>query len=159
VTGNHEYYWDAPAWCAEVERCGMKVLNNANELVRHGDATLAVGGVTDYRASRHDESQASDPHKAIVGAEDADFKLLLAHQPKSVYEAARAGFDLQLSGHTHGGQFWPWNLVVGLAHPFTAGLDVFESMKIYVSRGTGYWGPPMRLGAPSEITLLTLKRV
>ncbi|MGM0555810.1 MAG: metallophosphoesterase [Myxococcota bacterium] len=159
VTGNHEYYWDAPAWCDEVERCGMKVLNNANELVRHGGATLAVGGVTDYRAARHDEAQASDPHRAIEGAEDADFKLLLAHQPKSIYEAAKAGFDLQLSGHTHGGQFWPWNLVVGLAHPFTAGLDVFESMMIYVSRGTGYWGPPMRLGAPSEITLLTLKRV
>lgn len=157
VTGNHEYYWDAPAWCDEIERCGMRVLNNAHEFIQHGSAKLAVGGVTDYRTGSREEGQASDPHKAIDGAEDADFKLLLAHQPKSVHEASKAGFDLQLSGHTHGGQFWPWNLVVGLAHPFTAGLHAYEQMQIYVSRGSGYWGPPMRLGAPSEITLLTLR--
>lgn len=159
VTGNHEYYWDAHGWCDEFARCGAHVLLNRHRRISHGAASVAVGGVTDYRAERHDESHATDPHAAMRGAEDADFKLLLAHQPRSVHEAARAGFDLQLSGHTHGGQFWPWNLVVGLAHPFTAGLDTYESMQIYVSRGTGYWGPPMRLGAPSEITSLTLKAV
>jgi predicted MPP superfamily phosphohydrolase len=158
VTGNHEYYWDGPAWCDEVERCGMHVLNNAHRVVDVGNARLVVGGVTDYRAGARVEGHASDPHRAIEGAPEADFRLLLAHQPKSVWEAAKAGFDLQLSGHTHGGQFWPWSLFVGLAHPFFRGLNDYEDMKIYVSSGTGYWGPPMRLGVPSEITQLTLRR-
>jgi uncharacterized protein len=159
VTGNHEYYWDGPAWCDEVERHGVSVLVNAHRVVDVGSARLLVGGVTDFRAGRDVDGHSSDPHRAIEGAPACDFKLLLAHQPKSVWEAAEAGFDLQLSGHTHGGQFWPWNLVVGLAHPFSRGLHDYEQMKIYVSCGTGYWGPPMRLGVPSEIGVLTLRRV
>lgn len=159
VTGNHEYYWDGPAWCEEVARHGLDVLVNAHRVVEVGQARLLVGGVTDFRAGRDIDGHASDPHRAIEGAPDCDFKLLLAHQPKSVWQAAEAGFDLQLSGHTHGGQFWPWNLVVGLAHPFSRGLHDYEDMKIYVSCGTGYWGPPMRLGVPSEIGLLTLRSV
>jgi predicted MPP superfamily phosphohydrolase len=99
----------------------------------------------------------SDPKKALAGAPAADVKILLAHQPKSAFAAAKAGFDLQLSGHTHGGQFFPWNLVVPLVQPFVAGLHNLEAMKIYVSRGTGYWGPPLRLGSPSEITLVRLR--
>lgn len=158
VPGNHEYYWDGPAWCAEVERCGMHALINSHRVVEVGNARLVVGGVTDYRAGARVDGHETDPHKALEGAPEADFRLLLAHQPKSVWEAAEAGFDLQLSGHTHGGQFWPWSLFVGLAHPFTRGLNDYEGMKIYVSRGTGYWGPPIRLGVPSEITLLTLRR-
>lgn len=158
VPGNHEYYWDGPAWCDEVERCGMQPLINAHRVVEVGGARLVVGGVTDYRAGARVDGHETDPHKALEGAPEADFRLLLAHQPKSVWEAAKAGFDLQLSGHTHGGQFWPWSLFVGLAHPFTRGLNDYEDMKIYVSRGTGYWGPPLRLGVPSEITLLTLRR-
>lgn len=158
VTGNHEYYWDAPGWCDEVARCGLHVLNNAHRVVEVGAARLLVGGVTDYRAGSRIDGHDSDPHRAIEGAPEVDFSLLLAHQPKSVWKAAEAGFDLQLSGHTHGGQFWPWNLVVGLAHPFTRGLHDYESMKIYVSCGSGYWGPPMRLGAPAEIALLTLRK-
>jgi predicted MPP superfamily phosphohydrolase len=158
VTGNHEYYWDANAWCDEVERCGVHVLNNTHRVVEVDGAPLVVGGVTDYRAGSRLDGHASDPHLAIQGAPPEAFRLLLAHQPKSVWEAAEAGFDLQLSGHTHGGQFWPWSLFVGLAHPFYVGLNDYEDMKIYVNRGTGYWGPPMRLGVPSEITLLTLRR-
>jgi hypothetical protein len=158
VPGNHEYYWDGPAWCDEVERCGMQPLINSHRVVEVDGARLLVGGVTDYRAGARVDGHTSDPHKALEGAPEADFRLLLAHQPKSVWEAAKAGFDLQLSGHTHGGQFWPWSLFVGLAHPFTRGLNDYEDMKIYVSRGTGYWGPPLRLGVPSEITLLTLRR-
>lgn len=158
VPGNHEYYWDGPAWCAEAERCGLHVLVNAHHLVDVDGARLVVGGVTDYRAGSRVEGHESDPHRALEGAPEADFRLLLAHQPKSVWEAEKAGFDLQLSGHTHGGQFWPWSLFVGMAHPFTRGLNDYESMKIYVNRGTGYWGPPLRLGVPSEITLLTLRR-
>jgi predicted MPP superfamily phosphohydrolase len=87
---------------------------------------------------------------------DAGVRLLLAHQPRSAFAAARAGFDLQLSGHTHGGQFFPWNFVVRLFHPFTTGLHRIDRLWIYISRGTGYWGPPQRLGAPSEITYLRL---
>jgi len=82
--------------------------------------------------------------------------VLLAHQPRSAPAAASAGFDLQISGHTHGGQFWPWNLFVPLQQPFTAGLNRLQSLWVYTSRGTGYWGPPKRFGAPSEITLLRL---
>ena len=92
--------------------------------------------------------------KAKAGAPPHDLSLLLAHQPRSIYGAAEAGFDLQLSGHTHGGQFYPWNLFVPLQQPYTAGLDQAGPMWIYTSRGTGYWGPPLRLGAPSEITRL-----
>lgn len=159
VTGNHEYYWDGPGWCAEMARLGWRVLINTHEVLSVNGARLLVGGVTDYSAGRMVEGHTTDPHKAIAGAGDVDFRLLLAHQPKSVWEAAKAGFDLQLSGHTHGGQFWPWSLLVGMAHPFSRGLHDYENMQIYVSCGTGYWGPPLRLAAPSEITLLTLRRV
>lgn len=159
VTGNHEYYWDGPGWCEEVASLGWNVLLNAHKVVEVNGARLLVGGVTDYSAERHYAPHKTDPHKAIVGAPPVDFRLLLAHQPKSIWEASKAGFDMQISGHTHGGQFWPGNLLVGFAHPFSRGLDDYEEMKIYVSCGTGYWGPPLRLGAPSEITLLTLKSV
>src|SRR6185312_4886616 len=94
---------------------------------------------------------------AIAGAPaDAGARILLAHQPRSAFAALHAGFDLQLSGHTHGGQFWPWMFFVRLQQPFTAGLHRLGRMWIYISRGTGYWGPPKRFGAPSEITLLEL---
>ncbi len=157
VTGNHEYYWDVDAWVAEVERLGLHVLNNAHRVVERGAARLVIAGVTDHSAERHLAAHASDPARALEGAPAADFRLLLAHQPRSIHAAADAGFDLQLSGHTHGGQFFPWTLFVGLAHPFTEGLGRLRDTWIYVSRGTGYWGPPLRAGAPSEITLLTLR--
>jgi predicted MPP superfamily phosphohydrolase len=82
--------------------------------------------------------------------------VLLAHQPRSAPSAERAGYDLQLSGHTHGGQFWPWNLLVRLQQPFTGGLNKIGRMWVYINRGTGYWGPPMRFGIPSEITRIRL---
>ena len=87
---------------------------------------------------------------------NAGARILLAHQPRSASAAATAGYDLQLSGHTHGGQFWPWNLFVRFQQPFTAGLHRLNQLWVYVSRGTGYWGPPNRFGAPSEITRLRL---
>ena len=102
------------------------------------------------------EGHASSPRAAVAGTQASDVKILLAHQPKSVFEAAEAGFDLQISGHTHGGQFLPWHAVVGLDQPYLSGLHRHEGTLIYVSRGTGYWGPPLRLGAPSEITLFKL---
>jgi predicted MPP superfamily phosphohydrolase len=99
----------------------------------------------------------SDPVAALHGAPaDAGAKILLAHQPNSAPAAARAGFDVQISGHTHGGQFWPWNLFVGFFQPFTGGLYRLKNLWVYVNRGTGYWGPPNRFGVPSEITRIRL---
>ena len=122
-------------------------------------ARLVVAGVTDYTAHQFDPRHRSDPLAALAGAPaDAAAKVLLAHQPRSAEAAADAGFDLQLSGHTHGGQFFPWNLFVPLQQPFTAGLHKLRDLWVYTSRGTGYWGPPKRFGAPSEITRLRLVR-
>ena len=98
----------------------------------------------------------SDPYKAMKAAPMTDVKILLAHQPKNIFDAARAGYDLQISGHTHGGQFFPWNLFVGFSQPYVSGLHTHQNTRIYVSRGTGYWGPPLRVGSPSEITLIKL---
>jgi predicted MPP superfamily phosphohydrolase len=157
VTGNHEYYSGEPAWTAEFRRLGLRVLLNEHVVVRHGGAPLVLAGVTDFSAHHFNPAQRSDPVAALSGAPlDAAVKILLAHQPRSAAAAANAGFDLQLSGHTHGGQFWPWNLFVRLQQPFTAGLHRLNHLWVYISRGTGYWGPPNRFGAPSEITLLRL---
>ena len=157
VTGNHEYYSGAAPWVRELRRLGIAVLMNEHVVVRRGAAALVVAGVTDYGASRFDAAQASDPRAALAGAPaDAAARILLAHQPRSAAAAEAAGFDLQLSGHTHGGQFLPWNFFVRLQQPFTAGLHRWRRMWVYTSRGTGYWGPPKRFGAPSEITLVRL---
>ena len=118
---------------------------------------MVLAGVADYGAHHFDPSHTSDPVAALLGAPaDAALRVLLAHQPRSAQAAERAGFDLQLSGHTHGGQFFPWVYLVRFQQPFTAGLHRLGRLWVYVSRGTGYWGPPKRLGAPSEITRLRL---
>jgi predicted MPP superfamily phosphohydrolase len=166
VTGNHEYYSGAHSWIVALRALGLKVLINEHVVIQHSidaqdpePALMVVAGVADYSAHQFDESHRSDPHKAIANApEHAVFKLLLAHQPRSAAAASDAGFDLQLSGHTHGGQFWPWNHFVPMQQPFTAGLHRLEALWVYTSRGTGYWGPPKRFGAPSEITHLRLVR-
>jgi predicted MPP superfamily phosphohydrolase len=157
VTGNHEYYSGAAAWVIELRRLGLRVLMNEHVVLQHRGARLLVAGVTDYSAHRIDPQQRSDPHAAIAGAPaEVGIKILLAHQPRSAHAAEAAGFDLQLSGHTHGGQFLPWNFFVRLQQPFTAGLNRLNALWVYTSRGTGYWGPPKRLGAPSEITRIRL---
>lgn len=156
VTGNHEYYSGADAWVRELRRLGITVLQNAHVSLQHAGASLLVAGVTDYSAHRFGEQHRSDPQAAAHGAPATDARILLAHQPRSAPAAAAAGFQLQLSGHTHGGQFFPWNLFVPLQQPFTAGLHRLDDLWVYTSRGTGYWGPPKRLGAPAEITLLRL---
>ena len=158
VTGNHEYYSGVHAWIRELRRLGTRVLLNEHVVLDHDGAKLTVAGVTDYSAQHFDPSHKSDPHAAVKGAPTDAPRILLAHQPRSASVAAQAGYQLQLSGHTHGGQFWPWNLFVRLQQPFTAGLKRLGSMWVYVSRGTGYWGPPMRFGVPSEITLIRLVR-
>ena len=155
VTGNHEYYSGAEEWIAEVRRLGVTVLMNQHVIRRRDDATLMIAGVADYTAHHFHPNHKSDP-RAAAGNAVADVRVLLAHQPRSAAAAEAAGFDLQLSGHTHGGQFFPWNLFVPLQQPFVAGLHRVRDMWVYISRGTGYWGPPKRFGAPSEITLVRL---
>ena len=157
VTGNHEYYSGAHAWMTELRRLGLTVLTNEHVALEHEGALLVVAGVTDFMAHHFDPAHRSDPGAAIQGAPAAaGARVLLAHQPRSAPAAANAGFDLQLSGHTHGGQFLPWNFFVRFQQPFTAGLDRLGNLWVYTSRGTGYWGPPKRFGAPSEITRLRL---
>jgi predicted MPP superfamily phosphohydrolase len=157
VTGNHEYYSGANAWIAELRRLGLHVLLNQHVVLRHGGTPLLLAGVTDYSAGAFDPAQRSDPEAALAGAPaDLRPRVLLAHQPRSAAAAADAGFDLQLSGHTHGGQFWPWNLFVRLQQPFTAGLHRLGKLWVYTSRGSGYWGPPKRLGVPSEVARIRL---
>lgn len=156
VTGNHEYYSGADEWVRELRRLGIRVLQNEHVVLRHQGSPLVLAGVTDYSAHKFDERQRSNPQAALEGAPDAPAKVLLAHQPRSAAAAEAAGFDLQLSGHTHGGQFFPWNYFVRMQQPYTAGLHRLNKLWIYTSRGTGYWGPPKRIGAPAEITLLRL---
>ena len=151
VTGNHEYYCGADDWIAELRRLGVRVLLNEHVVLEHDGAQPGDGRRDRLQRAPLRPAHRSDPQRAIAGAPaDAGCSVLLAHQPRSADAAAQAGFDLQLSGHTHGGQFWPWNLFVRLQQPFTAGLHRLQQLWVYTSRGTGYWGPPMRFGAPSR---------
>jgi len=158
VTGNHEYYSGADSWIAEFERLGMKVLLNRHVQLEHSGARLVLAGIADYSAELFRPSHRSDPVAALAGAPNDVPRILLAHQPRSAKAALEVGCDLQLSGHTHGGQFWPWMHFVRWQQPWVAGLQRVGEMQIYISRGTGYWGPPLRFGAPSEITRIRLVR-
>ena len=153
VLGNHDCYSGAHAWIEHFRGMGIRVLMNEYTVHRAGAATLVVGGVVDpaYRIR--------PPEISLDGAPRADFRLLLAHNPKLAPLGASAGFDLQLSGHTHAGQFFPWTLAVRLVHaPHVAGLSREGRMWVYVSAGTGTWGPPVRFGTSPEITLVRLVR-
>ena len=155
ILGNHDCYAGAGAWIAHFRDMGMHVLLNSHELVRKGAARLLIGGVVDpaYSKARPDAAE------AMRGAPRADFRLLLAHNPRLAPLGAAAGFDLQLSGHTHAGQFFPWTLAIRLVHaPHVAGLSREGRMVVYVSAGTGTWGPPVRFGTNPELTLLRLVR-
>ncbi|MCQ4314232.1 metallophosphoesterase [Pseudomonas stutzeri] len=156
VTGNHEYYSGADSWIAEFERLDMRVLLNRHELLEHAGAQLVLAGIADYSAELFRPNHKSDPVAAFAGAPVDVPRILLAHQPRSAKAALEVGCDLQLSGHTHGGQFWPWMHFVRWQQPWVAGLQRVGEMQIYISRGTGYWGPPLRFGAPSEITRIRL---
>jgi uncharacterized protein len=157
VTGNHEYYWGVQGWLNEFRRLGATVLLNEHVVISENGESIVIAGVTDRSAGHIIPAHKSDPKKSLEGAPANAIKILLAHQPASYEDASAAGFDLQLSGHTHGGQFFPWNIVVKFAQRYYKGLNKHENMWIYVSRGAGYWGPPHRFAVPSEISLLTLK--
>lgn len=158
VTGNHEYFYDYRGWMAEAPKLGFRVLLNSHIRIRRGKGIWAVGGIPDSEVSpRFTPKQAADPAEAIRGMPEEAVKILLSHQPSEAPAASSAGFDFQLSGHTHGGQYFPVNLVV-LRMPFARpGLRRVGEMLLYVSRGTGAWGPPLRLFVPGEITLFRLK--
>ena len=161
VTGNHEYYWDLEGWLAEVKRHGLTVLHNEHRVIERDGSTLVVAGVPDIslNGGRFTDLGTSDPALALKGAPaGASAKILLAHQPRSCYAAEKAGFDLQMCGHTHGGQIFPWTLLINFFHPFVRGLGKLSDMYVYVNPGSIYWGPPLRLGSPSEVTLFTLTR-
>ena len=160
VTGNHEYYSSsgAKAWTDEIDRMGIRVLRNERVSIGTADAGFDLAGVPDHTGKRFaSEGPAQNVAQTMAGRDPSRAVVLLAHQPLAIHEAARHGVDLQLSGHTHGGQIWPWGAMVRLQQPFIRGLHRLHDTQIYVSCGTGFWGPPMRLGAPAEITEIVLR--
>jgi hypothetical protein len=158
VTGNHEYYSGADAWIAELTTLGVRVLRNERVAIGQPEASFDLAGVDDWRAKDFGNGHGADLAKALEGRDPEREVILLAHQPKQAIEAAALDVGLQLSGHTHGGQIFPWGFLVKLDQRFVAGLERFRDLQIYTSCGTGYWGPPMRVGAPPEITLLQIER-
>jgi len=157
VDGNHEYYWNINEWRDFYKKSpNIKMLNNENQTINIGGKNILIAGVTDYRAHRFDEKFRSSPTKAVYSTLKHDYKILLAHRPKSCDEASRVGFNLQVSGHTHGGQSFPFNFIVGLVQPYLSGLYKHKGMNLYVSNGTGFWGPRMRLGIPAEVTIINV---
>jgi predicted MPP superfamily phosphohydrolase len=159
VSGNHEYFSGAEPWLEELPRLGVRVLRNERVTIGDGGDAFDLAGVDDHTAERFGGLPADEAmERAMAGRDPGREVVLLAHQPRSFAAAERHGVGLQLSGHTHGGQMWPFGAIVRLAQPFVAGLHRRGGSQIYVSRGTGYWGPPMRLGAPAEITEIILRR-
>ncbi|HET7825205.1 MAG TPA: metallophosphoesterase [Anaeromyxobacter sp.] len=160
VTGNHEYYSGVVEWLAELRRLGVRVLRNERVTVGDGGASFDLAGVNDWGARGLGGGYGPDLDRALAGRDPERGLVLLAHQPRGVDEAVRAGVELQISGHTHGGQIAPFNLVVGAVYPYLKGLyphaEGDRRGQIFVSRGTGYWGPPLRLGSPPEIAKIVL---
>ena len=158
VTGNHDHYSGARSWCEKAQELGMRVLRNQRVEIRDGDAVFDLIGVDDHRGSHFGGSGGEDLEAAFDGRDRARPAVLLAHDPSTFKRASAMGIDLQISGHTHGGQIWPFQYLVRLAIPFVAGHFRLNGADLYVSRGSGFWGPPMRLLAPAEITEITLRR-
>ena len=157
ITGNHEYYSGALPWIKYFANAGFITLLNDNHKIKRGSAQIAMCGINDRSAHRIIPDHQSDAFKATANLPPETCKIMLAHQPRSVYDVEKVDCDLMLSGHTHGGQFFPWSLLVYFAHPYVKGYYDHHGMKVYVNQGTGYWGPPLRLGTKSEITMITLR--
>ncbi|ACZ91840.1 hypothetical protein Aros01_08723 [Streptosporangium roseum] len=157
VTGNHEYYTaNGPGeWIEELRHLGVRPLQNERVEIAHGGAVLDLAGVNDVAGGPAGDGP--DFERALGGRDRSRSTVLLAHQPVQAHQAAAHGVDLQLSGHTHGGQMVPFNLVVPLQQPVVSGLGEVDGTQVYVTRGAGFWGPPVRVGAPPEITLLELR--
>lgn len=156
VTGNHEYFVEDPtSWPRELERLGVNVLENESTVITRGGAGFDLAGVNDIRGAS--SGAPPDYDAALAGTDSSRPTVLLAHQPVMVDEASARGVDLQLSGHTHGGQMWPFHYAVLTAQPTLAGLSSVGDTQLYVSRGAGFWGPPVRVGAPPDISILSLQ--
>lgn len=156
VTGNHEYFVeDPPSWLDELERLGVVPLRNEHTAIRRGAASFDLAGVNDIAGE--ERSDPPDLDGALSGTNPLRPTILLAHQPVWVLDAAARGVDLQLSGHTHGGQMWPFHYLVRAAQPSLAGLSAVGDTQLYVTRGAGFWGPPVRIGAPPDITVVSLQ--
>jgi predicted MPP superfamily phosphohydrolase len=157
VTGNHEYYAGADEWLRELTDLGLRVLRNERVSLQPAPgARFDIAGVDDFHSSSF-PGHGPDLARAMRDRDPKTPVLLLAHQPLQIHQAVKLGVDLQISGHTHGGQIFPWGFFVRIQQPYVAGLHRIGDTALYVSCGTGYWGPPMRLGAPAEITELTLR--
>jgi predicted MPP superfamily phosphohydrolase len=157
VTGNHEYHAGALAWCEHLGRLGVRVLHNEYVELGHNGDVIHLAGIDDYESAIVDVGHRADLPLAVAGRDASRALILLAHQPRAAHDAARHGVDLQLSGHTHGGQLWPLGWLLRMGQPSVAGLSKLGETVVYVSCGTGSSGPPMRLGAPAEITHLVLR--
>lgn len=156
VTGNHEYYSGVEKWTKQIEKFNIKVLQNESVMIQKENDYFYLVGVNDHEAKRFGKAHAPDFKKAFSGLDNARKKILLAHQPKDVRPASEYDTDLVLSGHTHGGQIWPFNYLVYLQQPYLKGSYQYKKTKLYVNQGTGTWGPPMRLGSFNEITEIVL---
>jgi predicted MPP superfamily phosphohydrolase len=155
VTGNHEYYWRASEWVAALQSHGLVFLKNEHRVIERDGARLVIAGVTDPVGR---DTHKQDPPRALANAPEDAVKILLSHRPQTTKIANELGVDLQLSGHTHGGQFFPFNLLIRHFQPVVAGLHRVGRMWLYVNRGTGYWGPPSRLAVGGEVTVIQLTR-
>jgi predicted MPP superfamily phosphohydrolase len=158
VTGNHDHYSGADAWAARVRELGMRVLRNERVAIGEGADGFDLVGVDDHRGDVVGGVGGEDLERALAGRDPARPALLLAHDPTTFRRASRLSVDLQISGHTHGGQIWPFGYLVRLVVPWVAGPHRAGGSQLYVSRGTGFWGPPMRLFAPAEITEIVVRR-
>jgi hypothetical protein len=160
VTGNHEYYVGVEPWLDEFTRLGARVLRNERVSIGTGRDSFDLAGIDDHDAAQFGRGHGADLDRALAGRDPERELVLLAHQPRQVHDATRHGVGLQLSGHTHGGQIWPWHyLVMAQQGGLLAGLSRHQDTQLYVSRGAGYWGPPVRVGAPAEITKVVLRAV
>ena len=158
VTGNHEYFVDTTAWLRHLPTLGVEVLRNERVPIRRGGAYVDLAGIDDRTAIGSGvPGHGADLDTALDGRDDAVPVVLLAHQPVQVEQAAAAGVDLQLSGHTHGGQLWPFDYAVLLDQPVVQGLSRVGDTQLYVTTGAGSWGPPMRIGARPEVAVVELR--
>jgi predicted MPP superfamily phosphohydrolase len=157
ITGNHEYYWGAESWIEKVRSLGITALMNENRVLKFNNTEFYLCGVTDLYSAKYDPPNSPDYTKAIANTREDKYKILLAHQPKAIFEASKFNFNLQLSGHTHGGQGVPWNIIVRMVQPYISGYYVHEHMDLYVNNGAGFWGPPNRFMIDSEIAFIELK--
>lgn len=157
VTGNHEYYSGASSWMAECAQLGMTVLHNSHRVLMRGEGQLVLAGVPDVEGARFAESHRPDVEAAFLGAPAGAPRVLLSHQPRFALKATLAHVALMLSGHTHGGQMFPFMAIVRLQQPVVGGLHTIAGVLTYTSVGTGYWGPPFRVGPRGEVTEVTLR--